>query len=154
MMDRIHDLERHKQIARDFMESIDIESRFERMSQTFLSSTTANYVTERCYAIRPNVTAGRERYGRLAAAAGMEARDPFLDKRVVEYCLRLPGRLLMRDGWPKMILREVMAGKLPEEVRWCRGKPHLGELFNSALDREIANRGILVCAELEDSLGN
>ena len=105
------------------------------MGDTFGSAWVEDYATERSNAIRPNITAGRERYARLAAAHGIESSDPFLDKRVVDYCSRLPGRFRLKDGWPKIILRDLMDGKLPDEVRWGRGKPHLGFLFNDVVTR-------------------
>jgi asparagine synthase (glutamine-hydrolysing) len=82
----------------------------------------------------------------------VEARDPFLDKHVVDFCSRLPGRFRLRDGWPKMILRELMAGKLPGEVLWGRGKPHLGWQFNAAVTREASKRGALNAAGLQQAL--
>ena len=81
----------------------------------------------------PNLTNGRERYDRVAASLAIEPRDPFLDRRVVDFCLRLPGEQLLHDGWPKMILRRAMAGRLPETVIWRRGKAHLGWTFTVAL---------------------
>jgi asparagine synthase (glutamine-hydrolysing) len=102
----------------------------------------------------PSVTAGRERYSRAAAAAGAEARDPFLDKRVVDLCLRLPGRLLLRDGWPKFILRIVMTGKLPDEVLWQQGKPHLGWRFNRAVTKIALDRGDIGLEQLQKDLAD
>jgi hypothetical protein len=45
-----------------------------------------------------------------------------------------------------------MANRLPEEVRWCRGKPHLGWLFNDAVTRHAINHGKLDLASLRESL--
>jgi asparagine synthase (glutamine-hydrolysing) len=139
-------------LSRDFAVAVDIEERFAQMSEISPHGWTDDYAVERCGVIRPSVTAGRERYARLASGLAVEARDPFLDKRVVDFCARLPGRLRLRDGWPKMILRELMAGKLPEEVLWARGKPHLGWLFNAAVTREASNRGALSNAGLREAL--
>ena len=60
----------------------------------------------------------------------------------------------MKDGWPKMILRTLMAERLPDEVRWARGKPHVGWLFNDAVTRIAAERGELVHSGLRDRLGS
>jgi asparagine synthase (glutamine-hydrolysing) len=139
-------------IAPDFAASIGIEQRFERMREIFPAGWIRDYASERCQVIRPSVTAGRERYERLAAANAVEARDPFLDKRLVEYCALLPGRLRMRDGWPKTVLRDVMAGRLPAEVLWARGKPHLGWMFNAAVTREAIRRNMLSLQGLQDDL--
>jgi asparagine synthase (glutamine-hydrolysing) len=80
----------------------------------------------------PFLTVGRERYDRVASAVSIEPRDPFLDVRVVEFCLSLPAAQRQRDGWPKVILRHAMAGRLSEAVRWRRGKEHLGGEFTRA----------------------
>lgn len=81
----------------------------------------------------PYLTVGRERYGRVAALVGIEPRDPFLDRRVVAFCLTLPGEQKLGSGWPKIILRRAMAERLPDTVRWRRGKEHLGWAFTTAL---------------------
>ena len=139
-------------ICPNFAASVDIPNRFERMRQTFGAGWTPDYALERSGAIRPNDTAGLERYGRIAAAAGTEGRDPFRDKRVVDYCSRLPGRLRLTDGLPKMMLREIMADKLPDEVLWCQRNPHLGWLFNASVTNHASNRGDLNLAGLEEAL--
>lgn len=73
------------------------------------------------------LTVGRERYDRVASASGIEPRDPFMDIRVVQFCLDLPPEQVERDGWRKMILRRAMDGLLPDKIRWRKGKEHLGE---------------------------
>jgi asparagine synthase (glutamine-hydrolysing) len=139
-------------ICPDFAARVNIGNRFERMRQTFGDGWTPDYAVERCNAIRPNETAGLERYARIAAAAGTEGRDPFLDKRVVDYCTRLPGRLRLKNGLPKMMLREIMADKLPDETLWCPRNPHLGWLFNASTANHASNRGDLTLAGLDEAL--
>ena len=139
-------------IAPEFARRVDVVGRFARMRSIFPIGWTPDYAVERCNVIWPNMTAGRERYGRVAAAAAAEARDPFMDKRLVDYCSRLPGHVRMEDGWPKMILRRLMANRLPDEVRWCRGKPHIGGLFHATLARGLAGRGEVQLAGLQDGL--
>jgi len=141
-------------ISPEFADSVRIKERFEKLHQIFPRDWTPDYAVEICNAIRPNVAGGRERYARIAAVAGAEARDPFLDKRVVEYGTRLPGHLKMKNGWYKMILRELMADRLPDEVRWARGKPHLGWLFNETVTKLAANNGQLTLTGLQTSVGN
>jgi asparagine synthase (glutamine-hydrolysing) len=82
---------------------------------------------------RSGIVVGRERYDRVAAAVGIETRDPFMDRRVLAHCLALPMDQFQADGWPKMILRRAMGGHLPDAVRWRRGKQHLGETFTRTL---------------------
>jgi asparagine synthase (glutamine-hydrolysing) len=68
---------------------------------------------------------------KAAASAGVEARYPFWDKRMVEFCLALPADAKLSDGWPRMILRRAMEGILPKQVQWRKDKlnflPHLVE---------------------------
>ena len=130
-------------ISEEFANTVNILARFERMEEMFPGDWTPDYALERTMIIRPNVSAGRERYARLAAFAATEARDPFIDRRVVDYCSRLPGRIRMQNGWPKMILRKIMQDRLPDEVRWARGKPHLGSVFNAALTQHAIRNGEL-----------
>ena len=139
-------------IAPDFARSMDIPERYRTMRRFFPGGWTPDYAEESCNRIWPSMTAGRERYARIAAAAGMEARDPFMDTRVLEFCSRLPGHLRLRDGWPKAILRDVMAGALPDEVRWTRRKPHLGWWFTEAVTQLAVSRGELDLAALDAGL--
>jgi asparagine synthase (glutamine-hydrolysing) len=142
----------HSLISREFADQIDINARFDQMRRTFHHEWEPDYATERCNAIRPAVTAGRERYARIAASIGMEARDPFLDKRVVDFCSRLPGHARIRNGWPKTILREVIADRLPDEVVWGRGKPHIGWTFNATATQLAVRGGTLELETLQNAL--
>lgn len=63
-----------------------------------------------------------ERCDQVAAALGIEARHPLLDRRLVELCLALPPEQKVRHGWSKAILRAAMAGVLPEPVRLRRDR--------------------------------
>ncbi len=58
----------------------------------------------------------------------------------------------MKNGWRKLILRDLMANRLPDEVRWCGGKPHLGWLFNEQVTQQAFNRGELDLKRLQESL--
>jgi asparagine synthase (glutamine-hydrolysing) len=139
-------------ISRDLARQVDIEARCERMWSMFPVDWTEDPALERIRNIRPNVSAGRERYARLARFAGLETRDPFLDLNVVKYCAQIPGHLLLRDGWPKWILRQAMADRLPDQVRWGRGRPHVGWIFSERFLRRELVRGSLSLERLRSSL--
>ena len=92
------------------------------------------YLAERARSVsRPNLTVGRERYNRVAATAGVEARDPFMDLEVVQFCASLPGHQRLRNGFPKFILRNAMSGSLPDDVCWRRSREHVGTDFVRAV---------------------
>jgi len=59
---------------------------------------------------------------RSSMAFSLEARVPLLAHRVVELGLSLPDRLKVRHGWSKFVVREAMAGIVPDRVRWRTSK--------------------------------
>jgi asparagine synthase (glutamine-hydrolysing) len=59
---------------------------------------------------------------RNAMAHSIETRLPFLDYRLVEFAVNCPPSLKLRDGWSKWILRNIMKGIMPEEVRLRKSK--------------------------------
>ena len=72
----------------------------------------------------------------LAAAYGMEFRDPFLDRRLIEFQMNIPSHLRFGGGLTRLILREAMKEILPEIVRQRRGKAH----FSERLDRGLRHK--------------
>lgn len=54
---------------------------------------------------------------RDSMAHSIESRTPFLDYRLVEFTLGLPGEHKIGSGWTKRVLRESMQGTLPEAIR-------------------------------------
>jgi asparagine synthase (glutamine-hydrolysing) len=59
---------------------------------------------------------------RDSMAHSIEARLPFLDYRLVEFCLGLPEEFKLSGGWTKRVLRQGMRGRLPDRVRERRDK--------------------------------
>ncbi len=98
---------------------------------------------------------------RATMAVSLEARCPLLDHRVVEFALRLPLALKLRDGRGKWILRQVLARYVPPELTerpkqgfgapvraWLTGP--LKEWAASRLDRQLLRRqGYLDAALVE-----
>jgi asparagine synthase (glutamine-hydrolysing) len=48
---------------------------------------------------------------------GIETRDPTADRRVVEYCMAVPGSQYLRNGVTRSLIRRAMAGLLPDQLR-------------------------------------
>ncbi len=58
---------------------------------------------------------------RMCMAHGLEAREPYLDYRLVEFAASLPPNLKLRKlSQKKYILKKSMAGRLPRQVIWRR----------------------------------
>jgi len=99
---------------------------------------------------------------RNCTAFELDHADPFFDYRLMEFMFRVPGAMKIRDGVTKRLLREAMAGLLPEETRtrikktgwnapahvWFtgHGREQLRDLIASRTFRE---RGIYVVPEVE-----
>jgi len=80
----------------------------------------------------PYITAALERYDRVAAMHSIEARHPFMDRRLVEFCLALPWTKRMHRGRSKIVLRDATAGLIPKEVLSTQYCYHLGPQFSHA----------------------
>jgi asparagine synthase (glutamine-hydrolysing) len=68
----------------------------------------------------------------LATQFPLEIRHPYLDKRLVNFCVSLPLEQKIRDGWLKSILRRSNIERIPSEVRWSKGREHVGWKFLQA----------------------
>ena len=90
---------------------------------------------------------------RMTMAAGLEARVPFLDRGLVEWAFRLPGRLKVR-GLGKRVLRRSLRASFPRAAArpkhgfdvplgpWLRG-PLRGLLLDTLSPAAVRRRGLL-----------
>jgi asparagine synthase (glutamine-hydrolysing) len=53
---------------------------------------------------------------RMSMAHSLEVRPPFLDHRIVEFSASLPSGLKVRGSRQKVLLKELMTGKLPDSI--------------------------------------
>jgi len=67
----------------------------------------------------------------LARRAGLRARHPLYDPRIVELAVSLPDDQLLRDGVARSIQRRALDGIAPPEVLWRTDKGALPEGFVS-----------------------
>jgi hypothetical protein len=52
-----------------------------------------------------------------------------MDKRLVEFCIALPGHMRLRDGWTRYIMRRAMEGIVPDSITWRVGKGRMSANF-------------------------
>jgi asparagine synthase (glutamine-hydrolysing) len=55
---------------------------------------------------------------RMSMAVSLEAREPLLDHKLIEFAFRLPGELKLRNGDTKWIFKKTMERLLPKETVW------------------------------------
>ena len=100
------------------------------------------------------------RIDKMSMGAGLEARVPFLDHKLVELILSIPSSVKMRDGELKGLLKRAVRGLLPDDVidrpkqgfrvpvdEWFLDK--LGDRTRSELDAFCRETDLLDRAEVE-----
>lgn len=78
-------------------------------------------------------------HDRISAAFGIEARHPFLDRRLFEYVLAIPGEQIFRLDRTKGLLRCSMRELLPERIRSRTGKTQFTSFLDSVLRERAAD---------------
>ncbi len=53
---------------------------------------------------------------RTSMAVGLEAREPLLDHRLIEFCATLPANMRLRHGEGKWLMKKAMESYLPREI--------------------------------------
>lgn len=71
---------------------------------------------------------------------GVDLRDPTADRRLIEFCLSLPGDQLLSDGDPRALSRAALADRLPQAVLSEPAKGYQGADWGEGL---TAGRGEL-----------
>lgn len=67
----------------------------------------------------------------------IELRAPFLDRRLIEFCLAMPADMKMRGGHRRYITRAAMGGILPEALRWRSSKMPYSPDFHVRYNRQL-----------------
>ncbi len=83
-----------------------------------------------------------EQVDRYAARFSLEVRHPFMDKRLIEFCLALPADQKLSNGFGRVIMRRALSGILPEAVQWRFDKADLSPNFDHGFlkrDRQLVD---------------
>jgi asparagine synthase (glutamine-hydrolysing) len=117
-----------------------------------------------CFAGLPETLHGTDA---ASMAFSIEARAPFLDHRLVDFCFALPTSHKLRDGWTKSVLRHALKDLLPPDVllrrqklgfpapysNWLAMPQNLVPITDLLLSRRCLERGILNPVWLRRLLG-
>jgi asparagine synthase (glutamine-hydrolysing) len=74
---------------------------------------------------------------KIAALHGLEAAFPFLDRDLIAFLMAVPGEIQNRNGVPRALLRDAMAGILPDPLRARTWKADFTEAANSGTGQDL-----------------
>ena len=74
---------------------------------------------------------------KCAALFGLDVAFPFLDRDLIAFLMAVPGEIQNRDGVPRALLREAMAGVLPEPVRARTWKADFSTTMNRGVGQDL-----------------
>jgi asparagine synthase (glutamine-hydrolysing) len=114
------------------------------------------YVDTRTYMIDDVLT----KVDRMSMAVSLEAREPLLDHKLLEFAARVPSSLKLKDGRSKYLLRRVLEQRVPRSIvdrkkngfdapvgEWLRG-PLASMTHELLLDGRLRQRGIFQQTEV------
>ena len=114
------------------------------------------YVDARTYMIDDVLT----KVDRMSMAVSLEAREPLLDHKLLEFAARVPASLKLKDGRSKYLLRRVLETRVPPSIverrkrgfaapigEWLRG-PLAGMTSELLLDGRLRDRGLFNAPEV------
>jgi asparagine synthase (glutamine-hydrolysing) len=79
-----------------------------------------------------------EWHAKMAAAYGLDAGFPFFDRDLIEFLMGVPGEILTRGGVPKALLRDSLAGLVPDGILARRTKGDFTRFANEASRKDHA----------------
>ena len=142
-------------VDRDLARRVDLRGRVAGVLAAMAGGGGGGGAAARAHAVRRAGTLllgpAVERYGRGAAACGVEARHPFADRRLAEFTVRVDYEEKVQGGWRKSLLRRGLEDLLPPPLRARRVDPvNLNPPFMTALLRA---EGEGLTGRVEEALG-
>lgn len=93
-----------------------------------------------------------DRMDRTSMHAGLEARVPFADHRIVEYLWNVPWHMKCKDGVVKGLLRAAAKDYLPDEVLYRRKSPY-PKTYDPKYETLLREELLKVLADAHSPLG-
>jgi asparagine synthase (glutamine-hydrolysing) len=115
------------------VERHDLKQRHQRMRARYLLQKPTERAAHRLEISSGTFQRTAELLDSVAALMQVEVRYPFSDRRLIEFCLAMPGEQKIHGGWSRSILRRGMAESLPPLVRDRTDKADLSHWILNAL---------------------
>jgi asparagine synthase (glutamine-hydrolysing) len=142
--------------APDFAQTVRDVDPFERFRSAYAACESADpldralYVDVKTYLVDDIMT----KVDRMSMAVSLEAREPLLDHRLLEFAANVPTGLKLRNGRSKYLLRRLLERRVPRSIvdrpkrgfeapigEWLRG-PLVPIVNDLLLDGRLRERGI------------
>lgn len=122
----------NKMVSSAFSQRIGLPARAKEQMARLGSLRTAREV--HLFGLSQGLNAhGLQQLDTAALPFSLEARYPFFDRRLMEFCLALPPGQKLHLGWQRFVLRQAMEGILPPQVQWRFTKANLSPNFTRRL---------------------
>jgi asparagine synthase (glutamine-hydrolysing) len=140
----------------DFARQVGDADPFDGFRRAYAACTSADpldralYVDVKTYLVDDIMT----KVDRMSMAVSLEAREPLLDHKLLEYAATVPTSLKLKDGRGKYLLRRLLARRVPSAIvdrpkhgfeapvgEWLRG-PLAPLVTDLLLDGRLRRRGI------------
>lgn len=138
-------------IDQDFAQRLGLEAKAERLERASIEPFTSARAAHLANFESPLLPYLLDLADKCSAAYEVEARYPFFDRRLMEFCLALPPDQKLRAGWSRSILRRSMQGILPPEIQWRKTKADLSPNFHRSLLRSGRESLERLMAEIDTS---
>jgi asparagine synthase (glutamine-hydrolysing) len=114
----LHETDRRELYARDFRNALPLGNAYARLRQILHEAQCQDALNRQMYAdikvyLPEDILA---KVDQSSMAKSLEARGPFLDYRVVELSLSIPGHMKIRGSERKYILKKAFKDLIPEVV--------------------------------------
>ncbi len=109
-------------IKPEFARRLDLWNRMWSASDSIFLQRSDDPRAARCQILQPGRSALGALWAEESAANHVDIRDPTADARVLEYSFSVPDRIFVdsQSGLDRWLIREAMAGTLPDDVRLNR----------------------------------
>ena len=160
-----YEMQKHQLLRPEFLSQMDGKSTWERIRPFYASARQAggqiDFLQQMIYVELKHRLSEvlLMRVDKMGMAASVEARVPFLDYKLVEFAMRLPSRLKVKNGIGKYILKEAVRPLLPPGVvdrpkrGFCGSAPNMlqGEIM-AAMTSDLQSSPFLRDAVKPDAL--
>lgn len=120
-------------LKEDVVEEYDVRERIRQFHERRADAFDSARKQQQAQLSSPAISEGLEVMNHYGAHHEIEPRLPFMDIRLLQYCLSLPPAQSLQNGWTRVVLRRAMDGLLPDEVCWRVGKARMAAANRHAL---------------------